>query len=87
MILLSTSREPSGPEHFMQERDMSLTIENDKNVYILGAGFSMSRGLPGIQHFMLRLRDAHPWLISHHRGREAEAVERVIQYRILSAAA
>lgn len=71
----------------MQERDMSLTIENDKNVYILGAGFSMSRGLPGIQHFMLRLRDAHPWLISHHRGREAEAVERVIQYRILSAAA
>ena len=66
---------------------MSLNIENDKNVYILGAGFSMIRGLPGIQHFMLRLRDAHPWLISNNRGREADAVERVIQYRIQSAAA
>lgn len=66
---------------------MSLNIENDKNVYILGAGFSMIRGLPGIQNFMLRLRDAHPWLISHNRDREAEAVERVIQYRIQSAAA
>lgn len=66
---------------------MNVNIENDKNVYVLGAGFSAVRGLPGIRDFMLRLRDAHPWLASRQRGTEAAAVERVIQYRLQSAAA
>jgi hypothetical protein len=40
---------------------MTIRILNNKNVYILGAGFSSVCGLPGIRDFMLRLRDAHPW--------------------------
>lgn len=64
-----------------------MKIENDKNVYILGAGFSAIRGMPCIPNFMLRLRDAHPWLVNQKREREAAAVERVIEYRLQSAAA
>lgn len=64
-----------------------MKIENDKNVYILGAGFSAIRGFPCIPNFMLKLRDAHPWLLSQRREREATAVERVIEYRLQSAAA
>jgi len=36
------------------------SVENDHNVYILGAGFSAGAGLPVIKNFLLRLRDSHP---------------------------
>jgi hypothetical protein len=36
-------------------------LNNDYNVYILGAGFSAPRGLPVVADFMLALRDAHAW--------------------------
>lgn len=64
-----------------------LRIDNHHTVYILGAGFSAARGLPVIKEFMTALRDAHPWLMSHDRVREAESVEAVLQYRLDSAAA
>ena len=66
---------------------MTLKINNHHNVYILGAGFSASRGLPLIKDFMIALRDAHPWLVEHSRVREAEAVTHVLEYRLDSAPA
>ena len=65
----------------------ALTINNHHNVYILGAGFSATHGLPLIKDFMLALRDAHPWLLEQGRKLEADAVERVLQYRLDSAPA
>ena len=64
-----------------------MRIENAKIVYVLGAGFSSVRGLPGIQNFTMSLRDAHPWLAAQGRSREVAAVEKVIAYRLQSAAA
>jgi hypothetical protein len=60
------------------------TIYNDHNVYILGAGFSAARGLPLISNFMFCLRDAHEWLVQQGRTREAQSVERVLQFRLES---
>lgn len=57
------------------------TINNNSNVYILGAGFSRPRGMPLVADFMLALRDAHEWLVAQHRTKEAEAIERVLGFR------
>src|SRR5262245_56174145 len=61
-------------------------INNDHNVYILGAGVSVARGLPLVGEFMVALRDAHEWLISQGRHEEANAVERVLDFRQQSTA-
>ena len=50
------------------------TLENDHNVYILGAGFSADRGLPTMKDFMVTMRDAHHWLVENGRKSEADAI-------------
>ena len=61
---------------------------NDRNVYILGAGFSAEAGLPLIKDFMNRMRDATAWLTEHgEREREVKAIERVLAFRLRAAAA
>jgi len=57
-------------------------ISNDHNVYVLGAGFSSSRGLPVISNFMFELRDAWQWLASQGRDVEAKAIEDVLKFRL-----
>lgn len=60
---------------------------NDKNVYILGAGFSADAGLPVISSFLARMRDAVDWLEVNGRVSEQEAIERVLDFRHQSAPA
>jgi hypothetical protein len=57
-------------------------IENDHNVYILGAGVSAISGMPVIADFMFALRDAQAWLSEQRRAREAHAIERVLEFRL-----
>ena len=61
-----------------------MRLFNDHNVYIIGAGFSKSRGLPLMADFMAALRDAHEWLSREGREAEAMSVEKVLQYRLTS---
>lgn len=63
-----------------------MELENEHNVYILGAGFSHDRGLPLMNDFMRTLRDAHPWLRKAGREREAAAVASVLKFRLASTA-
>src|SRR5437016_3900778 len=60
---------------------------NDNNVYILGAGFSVEAGLPVISSFLARMRDAVDWLEKDGRDDERKAIERVLDFRHKSAAA
>jgi hypothetical protein len=60
---------------------------NNKNVYILGAGFSVDAGLPTIADFLNQMRDGADWLAEHRRDRELSAVERVLTFRHEAAAA
>jgi hypothetical protein len=63
-------------------------VYNDRNVYILGAGFSAEAGLPVIKDFMNRMRDAGAWLTEQkEREREVKAIERVLAFRLRAAAA
>ena len=56
------------------------SVENDHNVYILGAGFSAGAGLPVIKNFLLRLRDSHPLA-----GTTGQA--RVLEFRLKATSA
>jgi len=63
-------------------------VENDHNVYILGAGFSSDAGLPMIGGFLTRMRDAHPWLeAKKDRHWEAFAIAQVLKFRLTAASA
>ncbi|MDO8433937.1 MAG: SIR2 family protein [Candidatus Binatus sp.] len=68
--------------------DPPIRAYNDRNVYILGAGFSADAGFPLIKDFMNRMRDAAAWLEAQGgRNAEKEAIERVLEFRIRAAAA
>ena len=64
-------------------------IHNDRNVYILGAGFSADAGMPLVADFMNTMRDAVAWLNNYapDRKREIEAIEAVFAFRRNAAAA
>ena len=64
-----------------------LSVENNHNVYVLGAGFSRSAGLPLMNNFLHVMRDAHPWLVTQQRNTEAIAIESVLKFRLDSASA
>lgn len=64
-----------------------MDLHNDHNVYILGAGFSADRGMPLINNFMFRMRDAHEWLLLLNRNTEAKAIEHVLEFRKAAASA
>lgn len=68
--------------------NQSARAYNDRNVYILGAGFSVEAGLPVIKDFMNRMRDAAAWLEERgNRGDEVAAIESVLDFRLRAAAA
>jgi SIR2-like domain len=60
---------------------------NDHNVYVIGAGFSKDAGLPVVDEFFNRTRDSVQWLKENHYMREADAVQRVLHFRLQAAAA
>jgi len=62
-------------------------VSNDHNVYVLGAGFSSDAGLPVVSEFMDRMRESPRWLRENGFEREADAVGRVLEFRLDSAAA
>lgn len=64
-----------------------ISVENDHNVYILGAGFSRSAGLPLMTDFLHRMRDARPWLAQRGRTAEADHITEVLRFRLGAAAA
>jgi hypothetical protein len=66
---------------------MQFQASNDHNVYILGAGFSTTAGLPVMSGLLNRMRDALGWLPSQNRLHECEAIERVLKYRLNAASA
>jgi hypothetical protein len=59
----------------------------DHNVYVLDAGFSQEAGLPVVGAFFNRTRDSVQWLKDNHHILEAEAVQRVLDFRLQAAAA
>jgi hypothetical protein len=63
------------------------SLENDHNVYVLGAGFSAGAGLPIMREFLSRMRDAADWCAEHGRDSEVEAIRSVLQFRLESSAA
>lgn len=54
---------------------------NDRNVYILGAGFSADAGLPLLSDFMNRMRDALPWLEQKDWRAEVASIRRLLKFR------
>ena len=64
-----------------------MQLENDHNVYVLGAGFSREAGLPLISDFLLQMRDSHEWLQTQGREAEAKAVSRVLEFRLAATSA
>jgi SIR2-like domain len=65
----------------------SVTAYHDRNVYILGAGFSVDGRIPVVDGFMNKMRDSTAWLAQEGRHREVQAVANVLKFRLESAAA
>jgi hypothetical protein len=57
-------------------------IHTDHNVYILGAGFSADAGLPLINGFLARMREAAQWLNDNNRNDEARSIRDVLEFRL-----
>ena len=64
-----------------------IEAHTDRNVYILGAGFSADAGLPLIAGFMNRMRDSVAWLKAAGRDEEVKAIRRVLAFRLKAASA
>jgi SIR2-like protein len=64
-----------------------MEIYYDRNVYIVGAGFSADAGIPLVKDFMRKLRDGLRWLRVNGRESEVSAVERVLNFRSKAASA
>src|SRR4051794_3204594 len=64
-----------------------MDLQNDHNVYVLGAGFSFDAGLPLICDFLHRMRDSIDWLHAAGRTEEIKAIERVLTVRLEAAGA
>ncbi len=61
---------------------------NDRNVYVLGAGFSSYGGLPLIGDFLNKMRDSVEWLERDgSRAQEVQAITRVLDFRLKAASA
>lgn len=64
-----------------------IPLRNDHTVYVLGAGYSVHRGLPLISNFLNSMRDAALWCESNGRDSEARAIHEVLKFRLDAAAA
>jgi hypothetical protein len=62
-------------------------LENDHNVYILGAGFSQDAGYPLTNGFLNRMRDAQGWLEQQPVSDGNNEIREVLEYRLEAAAA
>lgn len=71
----------------MANEQNSAKAYTDRNVYILGAGFSVDAGLPVMRDFMNSMRDSVSWLEHKSRTKEAEAIGRVLAFRKRAASA
>ena len=66
----------------------NLLLNNDHNVYILGAGFSVDGGMPVVKNFLQKMRDALDWLEQQtDRQDEIHAVGEVLRFLHKAAAA
>ena len=61
---------------------MDKPIYNDRNVYILGAGFSKEFGLPVVNEFLNRMRDSREWLQQQSREPEIKAIDKLFKFRL-----
>jgi len=64
-----------------------IPLRNDHYVYILGAGYSVARGLPLINSFLNKMRDAALWCEGAGRSDESSAIRDVLKFRLSAAAA
>lgn len=62
-------------------------LQNDHNVYILGAGFSREAGYPLISDFLNKMRDARDWLNSDGRFEECDAIDKLLEFRLNASSA
>lgn len=62
-------------------------LRNDHTVFILGAGYSVTRGLPLVSGFMNKIRDAAVWCEREGRNWEADALTAVLKFRLDAASA
>ena len=74
-------------ENSEPENESPTFASNDHNVYVLGAGFSVDAGLPVVDQFFDKTRDSVQWLKNTGYEIEAEAVQRVLDFRLRPAAA
>lgn len=65
----------------------TIDLHNNHNVYILGAGFSRLNGLPLINDFMLRMRDALEYHAQRGHRRECDAIKDVLEFRLNASSA
>ena len=65
----------------------AIPLRNDHCVYVLGAGYSVARGLPLISSFLNLMRDAALWCEGAGRASEASAIHDVLRFRLDAAAA
>lgn len=59
----------------------------DRNVYIVGAGFSKEFDLPVVSDFLNRMRDSRAWLHQQSRETELEAVDSLFEFRLAASSA
>lgn len=60
---------------------------NDRNVYILGAGFSKDAGHPIIREFLNAMWDSVQWLEDQGWNAEVESIGKVMEFRLGAAGA
>ncbi|HEY2475886.1 MAG TPA: hypothetical protein VGI19_13945, partial [Candidatus Cybelea sp.] len=65
----------------------ALPIFNDRNVYILGAGFSREAGLPLVSDFLNRMRDSRSWLVQQGRQKDVDAIDNLFAFRLKAGSA
>ena len=57
-------------------------MSNDHNVYVLGAGFSVEAGIPPVHPFLYRMQEAQAALRATGRIAEADAIKKVLKFRL-----
>lgn len=62
-------------------------IYNDRNAYIVGAGFSKEFGLPVVSEFLNRIRDNREWLRQQSRTAELDAIDHLFKFRLEASSA
>lgn len=55
-------------------------VENDHNVYVLGAGYSADAGLPVMANFLQQMKATLPKLDKLNHSREIDSIKKVVDY-------